>query len=214
MFSLCHKFCALLFLQYMAHHLLITSLWPNNHIWRWRGWRWWSYSEKAAKPVTTVWDCVSTFYGISMFLYVIPQDIIDEKSGHLHRVFCRPKLIFQAKMWSFTGPNQVEFVPSPYWEQSQRQIENVTLKHEICLYHSLYAILLMMSHHLFMHHHSRSDKYGEETPATGQHSVPDYICAFLDLHLTTTYISNSGQLPTWKKLRASGSETEQGKWTP
>ena len=90
----------LLLLQYVAYHILITGLWPNSHIWRWRGWWWSSYSEKASKPVTTVWDCVSTFYGVPMSLYLIPQDIIDEKSGHPRCVFCWPKHIFQAKKWS------------------------------------------------------------------------------------------------------------------
>ena len=46
----------------------------NFYIRKCREW-WWGMSEKAAKPVTTVQNCVSTFVSVKLV------DIFKEKSG-------------------------------------------------------------------------------------------------------------------------------------
>lgn len=77
--------------QKMCHIMInhITCLWPECHIWRWRGW-WWSYRQEGS----TASDCFSTFvslkpfgifltrdHNILRFVRVAPLDIFKEMSG-------------------------------------------------------------------------------------------------------------------------------------
>ena len=72
----------LTFLQIVSYHVHITCLWPDCHIWRWSGW-WRSEARKAAKRVTTVQECISTFVSEK------PLDIFRETSGRIPAVFVR-----------------------------------------------------------------------------------------------------------------------------
>ena len=95
----------------------ITLLWPGYRLWGSRG-GWWSYRYHAAKPMTAVWDCVSTSVSrkplkelSGLIAPVIVSTEIQYISVSCH--VCSNQSMYSNKTWSFPDPDQVCFVPEP-----------------------------------------------------------------------------------------------------